>query len=312
MEKFIVDDNYSYLEFQIERKSFYDDELVLEYINSIAGYSKLDEEVEQKLINLKSKDKASRDKLIESYLYLPVLLASKYATSTSSLSNMDLIEYGNMGLIEGISSYPIENGDLEKYLIKRIRKSILIACQKEGKVVNIPGNFQDTIIKLNKMEENFYMSNGYKLDEEGLYDEWSSREGIDYFDIRNWRLRKPKKDKYKVCSNLRHSIESLDTKDLEQVMGIDESVDLEKELYNSMIREIINDAFANQEFTDLEIKILKSIHGLTKEKTTSELAQELNISVKEVSHCYKSALNRLKTYAGYKLAPFREDYVKSL
>ena len=309
MEKFIVDNEYSYSELPIEKKSFYEDEEVLNYIHSIENCGSVTErEILELLLN--PNNKKIEDKFIRAYLYLPVRIASKFTILNASLTNMDLIEYGNIGLVNAIKEYKFDDGNLEKYLIKKIKKSILDACQKNAKMFNLSASESSEVIKINKLHEDILKDQGYDFSGWNLFYEWDMLDE-DGYPFKPVSLEKERKEKFDVYSRARHSIISLDTIDKENELGEDLSIDLEHEALTSILHDIFEEAFQSGKLSEIEVYILKSYFGFIKEKTTSELACELGISVRKIQMHRSKAFNKVRNLTISKLVTYKDNYVKT-
>jgi len=112
--------------------------LLARYFSEIRDYPLLSKEREQALADaIKNGCKASLDELIESNLSFVVKVASEYRNL--GLPFEDLLNEGNVGLIEAAHRYDAEKGTkFITYAIWWIRKSILKALSEHSNLVRVP------------------------------------------------------------------------------------------------------------------------------------------------------------------------------
>lgn len=108
-------------------------EIVESYFNEIRKYKSLSFEEEKELA--KCKTTASRNKLVQHNLKLVVTIANQF----HSVELSDLIEYGNLGLIQSAETYD-GSERFATYARHRIIGSILDGINRDAKVVSIPHN----------------------------------------------------------------------------------------------------------------------------------------------------------------------------
>ena len=112
------------------------------YYQEIKKFSSLTIEEEQKLlISIKHGDQQARKRLIESNLRLVTNIARQYHRPNVEL--LDLIQEGNLGLIEAVDKFDCEMGyQFSTFAVWRIRISILKILGEDDKIVSL-----DTPIK---------------------------------------------------------------------------------------------------------------------------------------------------------------------
>lgn len=98
----------------------------------------------------KNGDQAAFNKLVESNLKFVVSVAKQYLNQ--GLPFEDLINEGNIGLIRAIKTFdPDRNLKLISYAVWWIRQSILAALLETGRLIRIPTNKRDALIKINSV-----------------------------------------------------------------------------------------------------------------------------------------------------------------
>lgn len=148
-------DNLKEIEYQ-------DDDLKL-YLNSISGTSlfTLEEEVKYFKEYKTSGNKEILNKIIESNLRLVVYVAKRYYDKSVSLSFLDLIQEGNIGLMKAVDKFDVDKGyKFSTYAVWWIRQEIIRAIKKNGKFIRIPFYQEEKINKYLKLKENFFYQKG--------------------------------------------------------------------------------------------------------------------------------------------------------
>jgi RNA polymerase primary sigma factor len=108
------------------------------YFREIARFPILDREEERKLARAMAAGvDGARERLITSNLRLVAKIAQEY--SEAGLSLIDLVQEGNIGLIEGVDRFDVERGRrLSTYAAWWIRRAILSAITDYSRMIRIP------------------------------------------------------------------------------------------------------------------------------------------------------------------------------
>ena len=126
------------------------------YYRDISKYKSPTEEQEQQLVLLtKQGDEQARQTLIESHLLLVTKIARQYRRPNTEL--LDLIQEGNIGLIEAVDKFSLEMGvRFSTFAVWQIRKAIQNFLGMEHDLVSIDApileedglmlNLSDTIV----------------------------------------------------------------------------------------------------------------------------------------------------------------------
>jgi RNA polymerase primary sigma factor len=127
--------------------------LVGSYLQEIGRTPLLTREEEHELAQLVATgDLDAKNKLIQANLRLVVHIAKKF--KSKSLSLLDLIQEGNLGLIRAIEKFDPDMGNkLSTYATWWIRQSIMRAIQTQSRTIRIPAHVWEMQTKLNQLKE---------------------------------------------------------------------------------------------------------------------------------------------------------------
>lgn len=133
-----------------------------QYINEICtSYPRVtDEELLRLFYLAHNGDECARNKIIESNLRFVIYLAFKYIKS-SKLEIEDLIQEGNIGLLESINRFDPEKGfKFSTFAYWYIKGNILRAIGNMGSTIRIPISIYEKIKKLDDLSLNIYEETG--------------------------------------------------------------------------------------------------------------------------------------------------------
>lgn len=109
-------------------------------------------------------DEAARNELIYRNLRFVVTVAKQYLTTNLNLA--DLINEGNIGLVLAVDRFqPERNLKFISYAVWWVRKLIVEYIGKNGKMIRLPFNKVQSMIKLNKVLSELEQQNGYHVNE---------------------------------------------------------------------------------------------------------------------------------------------------
>ena len=301
-KKNLISNEHTFLELPIEKYEFYDDPEVKKYIFEL-DFESLGKSEIKELLSKKDSDKKTRERLIKNFMHLPIILASKYSNITT-LSNIDLIMEGNMGLMEAVDNYNNSNLDYEtfyKYLVKKVRKSIINSCIKTAKSASISESIYSKLLKINETQDKLEKEYGRVPEDEEIFVELE-----DFSDYLHWKWSKDG-IKFNGIKDLRYELKSIDAIDKDKETGGYLIIDLDRTVELSIIKDIILNAIKESNLNDKEKYILMSLYGFIKEKTTKELSDELKVPMSTIYRLEKTALKKIKKQVYYKLDGFRDN-----
>ena len=150
-------------------KNKYDDENVLSiYLKEINRIPLLSREEEDKYARLAAKgDKAAIDKLVSSNLRFVVNVAKKYQNQGLPLS--DLINEGNIGLMNAIERYDVDKGyHFISYAVWWIRQAILKAVCEKSRMIRLPLNRANELVQIEKAKKELMSDRGESPDAQDI------------------------------------------------------------------------------------------------------------------------------------------------
>lgn len=135
------------------------------YLVEIDEVKLLTREEEQDLAKRASEgDSSAREKLIKANLRFVVNIAKKY--QRKGLSLIDLINEGNMGLITAADKYDYTKGyHFISYAVWWIKQSILKALSEKTKLIRLPLNRANQLIRIEKLKKEKEQSKNSELSE---------------------------------------------------------------------------------------------------------------------------------------------------
>lgn len=123
------------------------------YFKDVSKQSRVDTEEEIELAErIKNGDKKAEEKLILANLRFVISVAKQY--QNKGLSLVDLIQEGNLGLIEGVRRWNPDKGfKLISYAVWWIRQAIIHAISDQCRTVRVPMSQIVNMNKINKVSE---------------------------------------------------------------------------------------------------------------------------------------------------------------
>lgn len=265
-------------------------DLVSFYLEDIKEYKELEREEEIEIFKrVKNGESEAREKVILSHLKLVVNIAKKY--KNTSLSLIDLISEGNLGLI-----YAIEKFDLKKnirfstYATCWIKESIYKAMKSKGRNIRIPAYKCSVLNKINKILSKY------------ISDKKKSSEKIEFFKEQQYSLEEMENITLECQETISYDSPIGDTISLEEILTDDSYEEIEENLikensYNEMYEFI-------DELDSREKEIIRLRFGFedSEVKTLNDIANSLHISGERVRQIEKRSIMKLrKKYFNLKL-----------
>ena len=264
-----------------------DENTIAMYLKEINRIPLLSREDEEKYAVLAAKgDKDAREILIKSNLRFVVNVAKKFRNK--GLPMADLINEGNIGLINAIEKYDVSRGyHFISYAVWWIRQAILKAIGEKSKMIRLPLNRFGELVQIDRARKIMYESLGREPDAAEIAE----------------HLKMDKKDVAELLSISREYV-SLDTpvkpgtRDsslLGDFIEDDKYPQPEEEAVNESLRTEVSKLL--EKLPEKEAVILKQRYGLAGEKPKSlkEIGDLLHLTKERIRQIEKRAILRLKT-----------------
>jgi len=147
------------------------------YLKEIGQYPQLTAEEEKELAKrIEKGDKEAKKKLIQCNLRLVVSIAKKYIGQSSSLSFLDLIQEGNLGLFKAVEKFDWRKGyKFSTYATWWIRQAISRALADQGRTVRIPVHMIESLSKFSQVKMRLFQ----ELGREPLPEEIAAEMGLE-------------------------------------------------------------------------------------------------------------------------------------
>ena len=263
-----------------------DENTIAIYLKEINRIPLLSREDEEKYAVLAAKgDKDAREILIKSNLRFVVNVAKKFRNK--GLPMADLINEGNIGLINAIEKYDVSRGyHFISYAVWWIRQAILKAIGEKSKMIRLPLNRFGELVQIDRARKVMYESLGREPDAAEIAE----------------HLKMDKKDVAELLSISREYV-SLDTpvkpgtRDsslLGDFIEDDKYPQPEEEAVNESLRTEVSKLL--EKLPEKEAVILKQRYGLAGEKPKSlkEIGDLLHLTKERIRQIEKRAILRLK------------------
>lgn len=258
------------------------------YLREIGKIPLLTPEEELALAKRKEKnDKDAEQKLIEANLRLVVSIAKKFVGK--SLSLLDLIQEGNVGLFRAVKKFEFRKGyKFSTYATWWIRQAITRALADQSRTIRIPVHMVETINRFQTIERQLIQDLGREpLPEEIAAEMGETIEKINYI--------------IKI---------SQDTVSLETSVGDDEedstlldfiqdvrTVAPDRVAAQQLLRDYVRDAI--KDLSPREQKILEMRFGLTDgvTHTLEEVGREFDVTRERIRQIEAKALDKIRAHA---------------
>ncbi len=153
------------------------------YLREIGRVSFLTADEEKELARrIEAGDNEARQKLAQANLRLVVSIAKKYVGRSPSLSFLDLIQEGNLGLFRAVEKFDYRKGyKFSTYATWWIRQAITRALADQARTIRIPVHMVETISKFMQVKRRLLQD----LGREPMPEEIASEMGIEVDKVRH-------------------------------------------------------------------------------------------------------------------------------
>ena len=254
------------------------------YLKEISKIPLLTYEEEKKLaLRIKNGDQKAVDTLVEHNLRLVVSIAKHY--TGCGLSLLDLIQEGNVGLIEAAKKYDVDKGfRFSTYATWWVRQKIGRALSDQSRSIRVPAHIAELVSKIKKIMGTMTQELGRTPTEEEI----AKKLNVEV-------------DKVKVALDMSQSVSSLDVpvgEDEETTIGdlqADPSVkNLMANLIDEANRQIIETVFATLNEREANVLRLRFGMNVNHAYTLEEVGNKLGITRERVRQIEVRALRKLR------------------
>lgn len=291
--------------------TYYNVDSVRQYLSDIGKYPMLtpEEEYAYALEFVDTQNSEVKHKLINSNLRLVVSIAKHYATP--ALSFMDIVQYGNMGLITAVERFDPSLGfKLSTYATWWIKQSILRGLGNDSRTIRMPIHAVEQAVKNRQSRITLNRKLGRECTDEELVDYINENKifassSITSMDVQTLRLYEASYEGNIVSlSTPVGSGDSGDESFLEDFIPSSEPTP-EDIMMKTELKEVMRDVVDTVLTTDREKKVIRLRFGLIDEmpRTLDQVSQFFGITRERVRQIESKALRKIRysRYARQKL-----------
>lgn len=258
------------------------------YLREIGKIPLLTSEEEVELAKRKERnDREAEKKLIEANLRLVVSIAKKFVGK--SLSLLDLIQEGNIGLFRAVKKFEYRKGyKFSTYATWWIRQAITRALADQSRTIRIPVHMVETINKFQQVERQLIQD----LGREPLPEEIAAEMGLEIEKVNH--IIKISQDTVSLETSVGEDDEDSTLEDfIEDVKNVTPDRAAALQLLRDYVRDVVKD------LSPREQKILEMRFGLGDgvTHTLEEVGKEFDVTRERIRQIEAKSLERIKAHS---------------
>lgn len=228
-------------------------------------------------------DEKALDRLVRANLRFVVSIAKQY--NNTGMELMDLINEGNMGLIEAARRFDETRGfKFISYAVWWIRQQILLAISEQGNIIRKPLNHATNLSRINRINAKFEQENGRRASTSELADMLNIGEDKITFAL--------------VGSGRPMSMDAPFNEDedntLLDVISEDDDVSVEKNLMSESLSTDLNNVLGSLSTRDKSVICM--FYGIgERQYTLDEIGDHLNLSRERVRQIKDRSIRSLRS-----------------
>ena len=258
---------------------------VKEYLKTLNRPLLSKKEFEDLFIKYKNGDEAAKRILIESNLRLVVSFAKRF--KNRGLSELDLIQEGNLGLIKAIENFDIDRGfSFSTYAETRIKQFINRAIANHGRIIKLPAYLYNKVMQYKRAK---YLLT-IKLNKEPSYMELAQALNITEAEVRKFEKLECETISLNNVVNWEENIEFC------EFIVDKEANPIEDNIITTEMQKEVSMLLQQCDLSPREIEILYSRYGLygNSLKTLQTIGNSLNVTRARVEQIEKQALRKIR------------------
>ena len=268
---------------QEKTEEFFSEDSVNSYFYEISGVSLLNPEEEKKLFEQYALgDESAKQKIIEANLRLVVSVVKRY--QNSSVSFLDLIQEGNIGLIKAVEKYDITKGcKFSTYAIFWIKQGIFRYISDHSRTIRIPVHMSELIRKIKLAEKKYLQENGVHLTTKQIAEKFNLEDSeVEY-------IRYISQDLVSLNSNLTENNDTpiVDTVSDEENLEEEAISKIDSENLYKLMSEVLSER-------ESKVLVLRYGLGLKRTFTLEEIGKIYDITRERIRQIEVKALRKLR------------------
>jgi len=258
------------------------------YLREIGKIPLLTSEQEVELAKRKERNEREAErKLIEANLRLVVSIAKKFVGK--SLSLLDLIQEGNIGLFRAVKKFEYRKGyKFSTYATWWIRQAITRALADQSRTIRIPVHMVETINKFQQIERQLIQD----LGREPLPEEIAAEMGLELDKVNH--IIKISQDTVSLETSVGEDDEDSTLEDfIEDVKNVTPDRSAALQLLRDYVKDVVKD------LSPREQKILEMRFGLSDgvTHTLEEVGKEFDVTRERIRQIEAKSLERIKAHS---------------